>query len=60
VNLRNSVIGYLVTAVVMALAWTVMDMPLASGISDNFMGKLVVSLVIIILSKIISAMLGSR
>ena len=59
-NLRNSVIGWLVTAVVMALAWTVMDMPIASGISDNFMGKLVVSLVIIILSKIISAMLGSK
>ena len=59
-GLKNSVIGLLVSAFVMAIAWSMMDMGVMQEFTQDFLGKVLVSVAILIISKIISAMLGGR
>lgn len=54
--LKGSFIGWLVTAFIMAIFWTITEMGIP--LSENFLGKIVISLVLLIISKILSKVLG--
>lgn len=54
---RGYVIGLFVTAVFMALFWQIMDMGIQVGIAGSFFGKIVISLVILFISKLLSRIL---
>ena len=42
----------------MALAWSVMDLPQFAGFAGDIVGKILVCLVIVVLSKVLSKLLG--
>jgi len=57
-SLKGGIISLFVTAVIMAITWSLMDLPQLSGFTGDFLGKILVSLVILVISKIVSRLLG--
>jgi len=57
-GVRSTVIGWGITAFIMACTWALMDIGAFQGFTNNFFGKLIVSFVIIILAKFLGKMFG--
>jgi hypothetical protein len=55
-GLKGNVIGWLVTAFIMAVFWTITDMGIP--LSDSFIGKIIVSLILLGISKFLTKILG--
>ena len=56
--MKGTVISWLVTAFVMAIAWSLMDLPQLSSFTADFFGKVLVSFMILAISKVVSRLLG--
>ena len=59
-GLKGSFIGLVVSAFIMAIAWSMMDMGVMQEFSQDFLGKVLVSVAILIISKVITLMLGGK
>lgn len=57
-GLKKEVITAMVSILMMATIWTIIDMGAMQGFTDDFTGKLVVGLVIYVVARLFGTILG--
>ena len=59
-GVKSGFLNIIITAVCMAVAWAISEIGVLKSVSNNFLGKIVICLFVVVIGKVITYVLGGK